>query len=83
MLNYMIVNHSIEQHILIENMDEAREVMYNQRLANVKACLSIQTHDPNAGERFAYGADNGVATSYMEAYKGMPRMKAQTRDKIE
>ena len=82
-LRQLIINHNIEQIILIEDMDEARDIMMGPRLPKVKACLSIQPGNHGLGERFAYGADNSVATNYMDTHRGLPRMKTDLQSQID
>lgn len=79
---YMIINHNIEQVILIEDMKEARDIMFGPRIPNVKACFSLAHDDSTNGERYAYSM-TGVATSYAEGYRGKSRMKAPTKDHID
>ena len=81
-LRQLVVNNNIEQIILIEDMDEARDTMMASRLPKVKACFSIQPGNHGLGERFAYGADNSVSTNYMDTHRGLPRMKTDSQNQI-
>lgn len=81
-LRQLVINHQIEQIILIEDMNKARDTMMGQRLRNVKACFSLQSGGQGLGERFAYGSDNSVATNYLDIHQGLPRMQADAQDLI-
>ena len=82
-LRQLIINHNIEQIILIENLNDASGVMFGQpRICNVKACLSLHPSDRSVGERIAYGTDNSVSTNFMEIYRGLPRMKTDSQNQI-
>ena len=81
-LRQLIIHHNIEQIILIEDMDVARDTVMGSRLRNVKACYSLQPGNSGLGERFAYGADSSVSTSYMDVHQGLPRMRMDMGDQI-
>ena len=81
-VTYMILNHNVEQVILVEDMREAREIMFGERIKNVKACFSFQTNDSTNGERWAY-ASSGVTTAYAEGWTGKPRMKTQVQGLLD
>ena len=82
-LRQLIINNAIEQTVLIERMNEARSIMNHTRIRNIRQCYSIHHADPNAGMRFAYGLDGTISSSYMDPYKGIPRMKIEVRDQIK
>ena len=81
-INYMILNHNVEQVILIEDMRVAREIMFGERIKNVKACFSFQTNDSTNGERWAY-ASSGITTTFAEGWTGKPRMKTQVQGLLD
>ena len=81
-LRQLVINHAIEQTILIREMREARVVMRRERLPKVKQCFSIQDADPDVGMRFAYGTGSNLQSSFIDRFQGATRMKTQKRDQI-
>ena len=78
-----MINHAIEQTILVEKMSEARTLMNSTRLTNVRQCYTIHSADPSAGMRFGYGMGDTVQSAHMDSFKGVPRMKTQAQDQVK
>ena len=79
----MIINQGIEQTILIEDMTEARNIMDQTRLNNVRACYSKNDKaKPGAGVRLTYGWENTLSSTFVDSYKGPPRMKTDVEYQI-
>lgn len=76
----LVINHSIEQTILVENREEGERVMFDGRPPeNVMACLSFHDKKRGWGLRLTNRGGN-IATSPMQPYDGKSRMKT---DNIE
>ncbi|KAI4165063.1 MAG: hypothetical protein LQ342_001340 [Letrouitia transgressa] len=77
----LIINHAIEQTILIENRAAAVETMSESRLLNVKQCYA---HNIKHGEglRLSYGWGGGLVQGHLSAFKGTPRMKTDIEYQI-
>ena len=73
--NQLVIGQSIEQTILIEELEQAQELMDGERLMNVKQCLSILKPNRGAGSRTAYGYQGSLAETYIAPWQGLPRMK--------
>ena len=82
MLRQLVILHFIEQTILIEDMNQARGLLGQERLPNVKQCYSIHKADASMGMRFGYSAGNNLQSSFIESFQGYPRMKALKEDQI-
>ena len=78
----LIIGQSIEQTILVEDLGEAHRMMGDERLANVKQCLSIQKTHKGAGARTAYGYGNTLTETYIPPWQGLPRMKTDIEFQI-
>ncbi|KAI1760002.1 P-loop containing nucleoside triphosphate hydrolase protein [Hypoxylon sp. FL1150] len=73
----LVINHSIEQTILIENREEGERVMFDGRPPeNVLACLSLHDKKRGWGLRLTNRGGN-IATSPMQPYDGKSRMKSE------
>ena len=78
-LRQMIINQGIEQTVLIKDMEQAREIMDQSRLRNVKQCYSINNR---GGLRLTYGWEGGLSSTYVDSYRGIPRMKTDIEIQI-
>ena len=68
--------------MLIESLEEARNIMDESRLQNVKQVFSINPKKAGAGVRFTYGAEGGMNSNPIEPYRET-RMRADMREKIK
>ncbi|MCJ1356930.1 MAG: Structural maintenance of chromosomes protein 6 [Icmadophila ericetorum] len=80
----LIINLGIEQTILIEDMSEATELMDSARLDKVKQCFSFNknANEPGMGVRIAYAWGGNLSSTYVDPYKGAPRMKTDVEIQI-
>ncbi|KAK5105133.1 Structural maintenance of chromosomes protein 6 [Lithohypha guttulata] len=73
---HLIIQHVIDQHILVPNLDDATRTMYDSgRLRCVRGCFAFNPHDPQKGHLLRYGAGDGASQDPVLAYRGLPRMK--------
>ncbi|THC91439.1 hypothetical protein EYZ11_009106 [Aspergillus tanneri] len=80
----LIINHGIEQMLLIERLEEASSVLFDgQRPRNVKRCYCIDQADRRRGIHLSYSRAGEPSQAPVPAYNGNPRMKtdlaSQTR----
>ncbi|MCJ1390845.1 Structural maintenance of chromosomes protein 6 [Xylographa bjoerkii] len=78
-LRQLVINQAIEQTILIENNEEARELMLETILPNVKQCYSFRGRN---GVRLTYASRGGLNSTYVDSYSGLPRMKTDVEVQI-
>lgn len=71
--NSLIINQIIDQTILIDDRRDAIAIMDDNKLLNVKQCLT-PNNDPGTGLRLAYAYGGGLTQSYQQAWRGNPRM---------
>ncbi|KAL8673351.1 MAG: hypothetical protein Q9168_002230 [Polycauliona sp. 1 TL-2023] len=76
----LIINHSIEQTILIETRQEVMKVMNETRLSNVKQCYTHNTR--GSGLRYSYGWGGGLIQGYVPPWNGQPRMKTDVEYQV-
>ena len=79
MLRQLVINQAIEQTILIEDNEEARELMLETVLPNVKQCYSFKGR---GGVRLTYANKGGVNSTYIDHFQGLPRMKTDVEVQI-
>ncbi|KAL1995373.1 hypothetical protein VTN49DRAFT_1560 [Thermomyces lanuginosus] len=73
----LIINHGIEQMLLIEDVDEATSTLFDgPPLRNVKRCFSIDQRDRRRGFHLAYGRHGQASSTPVAAFEGRPRMKS-------
>lgn len=76
----LVINHSVEQTILIENREEGERVMFDGRPPeNVVACLSVHDQKRGWGLRLTNRGGN-IGTSPIQPYGGESRMKTDDED---
>lgn len=81
----LIINHSAEQMLLIEDLDEATSVLYHkrgERARNVKRCYSIDVRDRRRGITLSYNRMNDPSQAPVPIYNGHPRMKSDAASRI-
>ncbi|KAK2877826.1 hypothetical protein FQN49_001144 [Arthroderma sp. PD_2] len=79
----LVINHGIEQMLLIENVDEASKVMFDgARPRNVRRCYCIDSRDRRRGIHLAFGRTGDPSQSPIQAYTGRPRMKTDVEVQI-
>ncbi|KAL8998456.1 MAG: hypothetical protein Q9169_002493 [Polycauliona sp. 2 TL-2023] len=76
----LIINHAIEQTILIDSREEVMREMNETKLANVKQCY---THNVRgSGLRYSYGWGGGLVQGYVAPWTGQPRMKTDVEYQV-
>ncbi|MCJ1432580.1 Structural maintenance of chromosomes protein 6 [Xylographa pallens] len=78
-LRQLVINQAIEQTILIENNEEARERMLKTVFPNVKQCYSFKGR---GGVRLTYANKGGLNSTFVDPYSGIPRMKTDVEVQI-
>ncbi|MCJ1378067.1 Structural maintenance of chromosomes protein 6 [Xylographa soralifera] len=78
-LRQLVINQAIEQTILIENNEEARELMLKTVFPNVKQCYSFKGR---GGVRLTYANQGGVNSTFVDPFSGVPRMKTDVEIQI-
>ncbi|KAE8148817.1 DEAD-domain-containing protein [Aspergillus avenaceus] len=80
---HLIINHGIEQMLLIENLEEASSVLFDgQRPRNVKRCYCIDHTDRRRGIHLSYNRTGEPSQAPVPIYKGSPRMKSDLASQI-
>jgi ATP-dependent RNA helicase DDX6/DHH1 len=74
----LIINHGIEQCVLIEDLREASSTLFfsGERPRNVRRCYSINAEDRRRGTMLSYNQFGDPNQSPVYPYKGHPRMKS-------
>ncbi|PYH95203.1 DNA repair protein Rad18 [Aspergillus ellipticus CBS 707.79] len=79
----LIINHGIEQVLLIENLEQASSILFDgQRLPNVKRCYCIDQRDKRRGIHLSYSRTGEPSQAPVAAYNGRPRMKSDLESQI-
>ncbi|PGH12549.1 hypothetical protein AJ79_04170 [Helicocarpus griseus UAMH5409] len=79
----LVINHGIEQVLLIENLEEASSVLFDgDRPRNVKRCFCIDQRDRRRGIHLSYSRMGEPTQSPVQAYAGRPRMKTDIESQI-
>ncbi|KAJ5594544.1 uncharacterized protein N7459_000752 [Penicillium hispanicum] len=79
----LIINHSIEQMLLIENLQEATSVLFDgPRPKNVKRCYCIDAKDRRRGIHLTYARSGDPIQGPVAMYTGHPRMKSDVASQI-
>ncbi|KAI4955545.1 hypothetical protein J4E91_001406 [Alternaria rosae] len=83
--NQLIINQSIEQTVLIENMDEGAQFMFNRGppTTNVKMCFTFADGDTTKGRVFVYNSGGGINNSPIAEYTGALRMQVDKGAQIK
>lgn len=79
----LIINHGIEQMLLIEKLEEASSVLYDgQRPRNVKRCYCIDHADRRRGIHLSYSRAGEPTQAPVQPYNDNPRMKSDLASQI-
>lgn len=79
----LIINHAIEQIVLIEDVEEASKILFEGgRVKNVKRCLCIDPRDRRRGVTLSYGRTGEPSQSPIGRFRGQPRMKSDIDTQI-
>ncbi|KAL4923284.1 DNA repair protein SMC6 [Aspergillus undulatus] len=79
----LIINHGIEQNLLIENLEEASSVLFDgDRPSNVKRCYCINQTDKRRGIHLSYSRAGEPSQAPVSVYNGNPRMKSDRDSQI-
>lgn len=79
----LIINHGIEQMLLIEKLEDASAVLFDgPRPKNVKRCYCINQTDKRKGIHLSYSRSGEPTQAPVSAYTGKPRMKTDLESRI-
>ncbi|PKX91567.1 DNA repair protein SMC6 [Aspergillus novofumigatus IBT 16806] len=79
----LIINHGIEQMLLIERLEDASSVLFDgPRPKNVKRCYCIDGTDRRRGIHLSYSRTGDPSQAPVQAYNGSPRMKSDLESQI-
>ncbi|KAB8253999.1 hypothetical protein BDV32DRAFT_155623 [Aspergillus pseudonomiae] len=79
----LIINHGIEQMLLIEKLEEASSVLFDgQKPRNVKRCYCIDQMDRRRGIHLSYNRAGEPSQAPVPVYSGNPRMKSDLASQI-
>ncbi|KAH1628117.1 hypothetical protein KXX39_004555 [Aspergillus fumigatus] len=79
----LIINHGIEQMLLIERLEDASSVLFDgQRPKNVKRCYCIDRTDRRRGIHLSYSRTGDPIQAPVQAYNGSPRMRSDLESQI-
>ncbi|KAL2816854.1 P-loop containing nucleoside triphosphate hydrolase protein [Aspergillus cavernicola] len=79
----LVINHGIEQNLLIENLEEASSVLFDgERPRNVKRCYCINQADRRRGIHLSYSRAGEPSQAPVSVYNGNPRMKSDRDSQI-
>ncbi|KAL4882319.1 P-loop containing nucleoside triphosphate hydrolase protein [Aspergillus karnatakaensis] len=79
----LIINHGIEQNLLIENLEEASSVLFDsEKPKNVKRCYCINQSDRRRGIHLSYSRTGEPSQAPVSVYNGNPRMKSDRDSQI-
>ncbi|KAF2658046.1 dna repair protein-like protein rad18 [Lophiostoma macrostomum CBS 122681] len=84
--NQMIINHQIDQAVLIQSRAEAEEFMHNdgELRKNVKMCFTFADRDKTKGHSITGNTITGsVNLGPIDSYIGSPRMQADKEQRIQ
>ncbi|CAG7927871.1 unnamed protein product [Penicillium olsonii] len=75
----LIINHGIEQMLLMEHLEEASSVLFDgERPKNVKRCYSIDARDRRRGIHLTYSRGGEPSQSPVAGWTRGPRMKSDS-----
>ncbi|KAL4864957.1 hypothetical protein BDV12DRAFT_175340 [Aspergillus spectabilis] len=79
----LVINHGIEQNLLIENLEEASSVLFDgEKPRNVKRCYCINQADRRRGIHLSYSRTGEPSQAPVSVYNGNPRMKSDRDSQI-
>jgi hypothetical protein len=80
----LVINHGIEQNLLIENLEEASSILFDgDRPRNVKRCYCINKTDRRRGIHLSYSRNGEPSQAPVSVYNGNPRMKSDRDSQIK
>ncbi|PYH41146.1 DNA repair protein SMC6 [Aspergillus saccharolyticus JOP 1030-1] len=79
----LIINHGIEQMLLIQNLEEASYILFDgQKPRNVKRCYCIDPINKRRGFHLSYSRTGEPSQAPVPAYNGSPRMNSDLASQI-
>ena len=79
----LVIQHGIEQTILIADMQHASQVLYSStRPRNVKRCFSINAHNKRNGFMLSYTRNGEASQDPIHEYQGRPRMRTDIEAQV-
>ncbi|KAL5332680.1 hypothetical protein BJX70DRAFT_404329 [Aspergillus crustosus] len=79
----LVINHGIEQNLLIENLEEASSVLFDgEKPRNVRRCYCINQADRRRGIHLSYSRTGEPSQAPVSVYNGNPRMKSDRDSQI-
>ncbi|KAL4995717.1 hypothetical protein BDV10DRAFT_174240 [Aspergillus recurvatus] len=79
----LVINHGIEQNLLIENLEEASSILFDgERPRNAKRCFCINKSDRRRGILLSYSRSGEPSQAPVSVYAGNPRMKSDRDSQI-
>ncbi|KAL4783966.1 P-loop containing nucleoside triphosphate hydrolase protein [Aspergillus varians] len=79
----LVINHGIEQNLLIENLEEASSVLFDgERPRNVKRCYCINQIDKRRGIHLSYSRTGEPSQAPVSVYNSNPRMKSDRDSQV-
>ncbi|KAJ6115128.1 hypothetical protein N7486_000906 [Penicillium sp. IBT 16267x] len=79
----LIINHSVEQMLLIEKLEEASAALFDgERPINVKRCFCIDAKDRRKGHHLSYNRSGDPNQAPVGTFNGIPRMKSDAASQI-
>ncbi|KAL3446823.1 hypothetical protein BJX65DRAFT_110411 [Aspergillus insuetus] len=80
----LVINHGIEQNLLIENLEEASAILFDgDRPRNVKRCYCINKSDRRRGIHLSYSRNGEPSQAPVSVYNGNPRMRSDRASQIK
>ncbi|PHH53734.1 Structural maintenance of chromosomes protein 6, partial [Ceratocystis fimbriata CBS 114723] len=81
----LIINHSIEQVILIKDRTEAESVVFEKKPKNSVGCLCFHDHASKRGSGLLLSSRDGsnFSTSPIDRFNGSPRLRSDSEDQIK
>ncbi|KAL5597043.1 hypothetical protein BROUX41_006290 [Berkeleyomyces rouxiae] len=81
----LIINHSIEQVILIKNRSEAESVIFGGKVKNCAGCLTFHDHVSKRGSGIMLSSRDGsnFSSTPIDRFHGSPRLRSDAEDQIK
>lgn len=78
----LIINQAIEQTVLTELRDDGVNALDGPNSRNVKQCYTLNVQH-GSGLRLTHGYGGGLSQSFIDPFKGVPRMKTDIEYQIK
>jgi hypothetical protein len=78
----LIITQAIEQTVLTEDRNDGVAALEGNNSRNVKQCYTLN-NQAGSGLRLSHGFGGGLSQSYVEPFKGIPRMKTDLEYQIK